>query len=115
MKASYRVFMRHNTGSCAVCGGYSTFEEGSAVDEVAPVREAWSTRTELVVFWSPLLGTLVTLRAPGYTHGAAAGVYSLLTRDGSRTALVLMGEITVLHTQVWNHVRCISYNKSGIH
>lgn len=52
----------------AVCGRYSTFEEGSAVDEVTPVREALTTGTQLGVLWRALFWTFVTFWAPGDTH-----------------------------------------------
>lgn len=78
-----------------------TFEEGPAVDEVSSVREAWASRAELGVLWAALLGTLVTLRAPGYTYRAAASVHAVPPGNGSPTALVVMGEVALLRTQVW--------------
>lgn len=48
--------------------GAGTFEKGSAIDEVPPVREALATRAQLGVLWAALFRTLVTLGAPGYTH-----------------------------------------------
>lgn len=79
---------------------YNTFEEGSAIDEVPPVRETWSPGTELGVLWGALLWTLVTFGAPGDAHRAAAGVHTVSPRDGSATALIVMGEVTLLRTQV---------------
>lgn len=55
----------------AVCCVYvwaGTFEKGSAIDEVPSMREALATRAQLGVLWAALFRTLVTLRAPGYTH-----------------------------------------------
>ena len=47
------------------------------------------------------LRTFVTLRAPGHTDRAAAGIHTVLPWDRSPAALVLMGEVTLLRTQVW--------------
>lgn len=78
-----------------------TFEEGSAVDEVSPVREAGATRAELGVFWAAFLRTLVTLGAPGHTYRAAASVHAVPPANRGPTALVVMGEVALLRTQVW--------------
>lgn len=83
------------------CGCHCTFKERSAIDEVASVWEPWASRAELGVLRSSLLRTFVTLWTPGYTHRAAAGVHTVLPWDGSATALVLVGEVTLLSTQVW--------------
>lgn len=63
--------------------------------------EAWATGTELCILWRALLWTFVTFRTPGYTHWAAAGIHTMLPWDRSPTALILMGEVTLLRTQVW--------------
>lgn len=84
-----------------LCVQTGTFEEGSAVDEVAPVREARATRAELCVLWTAFLRTLVALGAPGYTYGAAASVHTVPAGDRRPTALVVMGEVALLRTQVW--------------
>lgn len=93
----------YNERTPAVCAwkANSTFEEGSAVDEVPPVREALASRTELGILRGALLGTFVTFRAPGYTHWAAAGIHTMPPWYGSPTALIFMGEVTLLCTQVW--------------
>lgn len=55
----------------------ATFEEGSAVEEVAPVREAWPAGAQLLVLGGASLGALVTLGAPGHAHRAAAGIHAV--------------------------------------
>lgn len=91
-----------NLGNAAIaCVQTGTFEEGSAVDEVSPVRESRATRAELGVLWAALLRTLVTLGAPGYTHRAAASVHAVPAGNGCPTALVIMSEVALLCTQVW--------------
>lgn len=52
-----------------------TFEEGSAVEEVAPVGETWATGAELLVRRGASVGAFVTFRAPGHAHRAAAGIH----------------------------------------
>lgn len=59
----------------SLAGGGSTFEEGSAVEEVAPVRETWATGAELVVLRRASLGAFVTFRPPSHAHRAAAGIH----------------------------------------
>lgn len=77
-----------------------TFEEGSAVEEVAPVRETWATGAELLVRRGASVGAFVTFRAPGHAHRAAAGIHPVPPWDGSATALVLVSHVTVLRTQI---------------
>lgn len=84
----------------SLAGGGCTFEEGSAVEEVAPVRETWAKGAELVVRRGASLGAFVTFRAPGHTHRAAAGIHPVSPWDGSATALVLVSQVTVLRTQI---------------
>lgn len=84
----------------SLAGGGCTFEEGSAVEEVAPVRETWATGAELLVRRGASLGAFVTFRAPGHAHGAAAGIHPVPPWDGSATALVLVSHVTVLRTQI---------------
>lgn len=61
----------------SLAGGGSTFEEGSAVEEVTPVRETWATGAELVVVRSASLGAFVTFRPPSHAHRAAAGIHAV--------------------------------------
>lgn len=84
-----------------VCGWYITFKKGSAIDNIAPMREAWPTRTELGIFWSAFLWTFITFRAPGHADWAAASIYTVFPLNRSPTAFILMGEVTLLCTQVW--------------
>lgn len=93
--------MKRLGAASAGCGRRNTFEEGPAVDEVTPVREARAARTELGVLRRAFLRTFVTFRAPGYTHRAAAGVHTVLPRDRGPAALVLVGEVALLRAQVW--------------
>lgn len=92
-----------------LCGQCSTFEERPAVDEVTPVRETWAPRTELCIFLSALLRTFVAFRAPGHANRAAAGIHTVLPWDRSPTALILMGEVALLCTQVWKSQTHILY------
>lgn len=88
-----------------------TFKEWPSVDEVSPVRESRASRTELDVLRSAFFWTLVTFGTPGHAHRAAAGVHAVLPRDGSRTALIVVGQVAVLGPQVWWSMR--KQNTSG--
>ncbi len=79
-----------------------TFQEGFAVDEVSAVGES-GPRAELGVIGRSFLRTLVTLRAPGDSHGAAAGVHTVPARDRSAATLVDVCEVTQLRPQVCTH------------
>lgn len=81
-------------------GQGGTFEEGSAVDEVSPVREAGATRAELGELRAAFLRTLVALGAPGHAHRAAAGVHAVPAGNRGAAALVVVGEVALLRTQV---------------
>lgn len=85
----------------AICEQCHTFKEGPAVNEVTPVREAWAPRTELVKFRSGFFRAFIAFRAPGHTHRAAAGIYTVPPRDRSPAALILMSEVAQLRAQVW--------------
>lgn len=78
-----------------------TFEEGPSINEVSSVSEAGSPGTELAVLLRAFLRTLVTFRAPGHTHRAAARVHTVTTRDRGSATLILVAQITLLCTQVW--------------
>lgn len=85
---------------CCVYVRIRTFEKGSAVDEVPSMREALATRAQLGILWAALFRTLVTLRAPGYTHWAAASIHAVPAIDGCPAALILMGQVALFSTQV---------------
>lgn len=77
------------------------FEEGPSINEVSSVSEAGSPGTELAVLLRAFLRTLVTFRAPGHTHRAAARVHTVTTRDRGSATLILVAQITLLCTQVY--------------
>lgn len=95
-----------------------TFEEGSAVDEVSPVREARATRAELGELWAAFLRTLVTLGAPGHAHRAAASVHAVPSGNRGPAPLVVVGEVALLRTQVWKRTEeqrcCCSLRRESI-
>lgn len=67
LKAS-RGTVNEKQRSPSVRRGRGTFEEGSAVEEVPPVREARAAGAEPGVLRGAPLGTLVALGAPGHAH-----------------------------------------------